>query len=129
MTMIDRRAALTASASIAVAAALPRFASAQQTTVKLGVICPMTGLFAYNGAKLALVIGDSQSEPDAAVAEVDRLSDARVSVFLYSSGITLVASQAASRRSIPFMSDVATSDEVRSDKPRAPWTGRLRETC
>jgi ABC-type branched-subunit amino acid transport system substrate-binding protein len=51
MTKIDRRAAPTASASIAVAAALRRFASAQQTTVKLGVIYPMTGLFAYNGAQ------------------------------------------------------------------------------
>ena len=108
-------------------------------TVKIGMIQPMTGIFAYNGqqsmagaklaadeinarggikslggAKLELVIGDSQSKPEAAVAEVDKLSDQGISCFLggYASGIALTATQASARNKVPFMVDGPVSDQI-----------------
>ena len=110
-------------------------------TVKIGVIFPMTGMFAYNGAqsmagaklaadeinakggikslggaKIELVIGDSQSKPEAAVAEVDKLSEQGVAAFLggYASGIALTATQASARNKVPFMVDGPVSDQVTS---------------
>jgi branched-chain amino acid transport system substrate-binding protein len=110
-------------------------------TVKIGMIQPMTGMFAYNGqqsmagakiaadeinarggikslggAKIELVIGDSQSKPEAAVAEVDKLSEQGISCFLggYASGIALTATQASARNKIPFMVDGPVSDQITS---------------
>jgi branched-chain amino acid transport system substrate-binding protein len=108
-------------------------------TVKIGMIQPMTGIFAYNGeqsmagaklaaeeinarggikslggAKIELVIGDSQSKPEAAVAEVDKLSEQGIACFLggYASGIALTATQASARNKVPFMVDGPVSDQI-----------------
>jgi branched-chain amino acid transport system substrate-binding protein len=108
-------------------------------TVKIGMIQPMTGIFAYNGqqslagaklaadeinarggikslggAKIELVIGDSQSKPEAAVAEVDKLSEQGVACFLggYASGLALTATQASARNKVPFMVDGPVSDQI-----------------
>jgi len=110
-------------------------------TVKIGMIQPMTGMFAYNGqqsmagaklaadevnarggikslggAKIELVIGDSQSKPEAAVAEVDKLSEQGIACFLggYASGIALTATQASARNKVPFLVDSPVSDQVTS---------------
>ena len=114
-------------------------AQTRPPTVKIGLIHPMTGMFAYNGgqsnagvklaadeingrggikslggAKIELVIGDSQSKPEAAVAEVDKLSEQGISCFLggYASGIALTATQAAARHKVPFLSDTAVADQI-----------------
>src|SRR3954467_472886 len=108
-------------------------------TVKIGMIQPMTGIFAYNGqqsmagakiaadeinarggikslggAKIELVIGDSQSKPEAAVAEVDKLSEQGIACFLggYASGLALTATQASARNKVPFMVDGPVSDQI-----------------
>ena len=112
---------------------------ANPKTVKIGMIQPMTGIFAYNGqqsmhgarlaaeeingrggiksmggAKIELVIGDSQSKPEAAVAEVDKLSEQGIACFLggYASGIALTATQASARNKVPFMVDGPVSDQI-----------------
>ncbi len=134
-----RRTFIGATAAAAAAFGVPTLLRAQPKPVRIGLIHPMTGMFAYNGgqalagaklaadeinasggikslggAKLDLVIGDSQSKPEAAVAEVDKLSEAGIACFLggYASGIALTASQAAARHGVPFMSDTPVSDEI-----------------
>ena len=64
------------------------------------------------GAKIELVTGDSQSKPEAAVAEVDKLSEQGIACFLggYASGIALTATQASARNKVPFMVDGPVSD-------------------
>ena len=111
----------------------------QPKTVKIGGIWPMTGILSYSGmqanngarlaadeinaaggikslggAKIEIVIGDSQSKPDAAVAEVDKLTEQGVVSFIGScaSGIALTATQASARNKVPFMVDGATADQV-----------------
>ncbi|MFO1363447.1 MAG: ABC transporter substrate-binding protein [Burkholderiales bacterium] len=135
----SRRNFIAAGAAAAAALGMPALLRAQPKTVKIGLIHPMTGMFAYNGAqafagaklaadeinerggirslggaKIELVVGDSQSKPEAAVAEVDKLSEAGVACFLggYASGIGLTASQAAARQGVPFMSDTPVSDQI-----------------
>ncbi len=134
-----RRSFMGATAAVAASFGMPPLLRAQAKPVRIGVIYPMTGMFAYNGAqclagaklaadeingrggikslggaKLELVIGDSQSKPEAAVSEVDRLSEAGIACFLggYASGIGLTASQASARHGVPFMSDSPVSDEI-----------------
>ena len=115
------------------------FGQASTRTVKIGMIQPMTGMFAYNGAqgmvgakmaadeinaaggirsmggaKIELVIGDSQSKPEAAVSEVDKLSEQGISCFVggYASGLALTATQASARNKVPFLVDGAVSDQI-----------------
>jgi branched-chain amino acid transport system substrate-binding protein len=133
-----RAAAATAAAGIS---GFPGLVLGQSNpkTVKIGMIQPMTGIFAYNGqqsmagaklaaeeinrrggikslggAKIELVIGDSQSKPEAAVAEVDKLSEQGIACFLggYASGIALTATQASARNKVPFMVDGPVSDQI-----------------
>ena len=136
-----RRDVLRGAAALAGVAGFPGLVLGQSNTktVKIGVIFPMTGMFAYNGAqsmagaklaadeinakggikalggaKIELVIGDSQSKPEAAVAEVDKLSEQGVAAFLggYASGIALTATQASARNKVAFMVDGPVSDQI-----------------
>jgi branched-chain amino acid transport system substrate-binding protein len=111
----------------------------QPKTVKIGGIWPMTGILSYSGmqaqngarlaadeinanggikslggAKIELVIGDSQSKPEVAVAEVDKLTEQGIACFLGScaSGIALTATQASARNKVPFMVDGSVSDQI-----------------
>lgn len=108
-------------------------------TVKIGGIWPMTGILSYSGmqaqngariaadeinanggikslggAKIELVVGDSQSKPEVAVAEVDKLTEQGIVCFLGScaSGIALTATQASARNKVPFMVDGSVSDQI-----------------
>ena len=136
-----RRDVLRAAAAVTGLAGFPGLVLGQSNpkTVKIGLIFPMTGMFAYNGqqsmagaklaadeinarggikslggAKIELVIGDSQSKPEAAVAEVDKLSEQGIACFLggYASGIALTATQASARNKVPFMVDGPVSDQI-----------------
>ena len=108
-------------------------------TLKIGGIWPMTGILSYSGmqaqhgariaaeeinarggikslggAKIEIVVGDSQSKPEVAVAEVDKLTEQGVHCFLGScaSGIALTATQASARNKVPFMVDGSVSDQI-----------------
>lgn len=115
------------------------FGQSQPKTVKIGGIWPMTGILSYSGmqaqngariaadeinanggikslggAKIELVVGDSQSKPEVAVAEVDKLTEQGIVCFLGScaSGIALTATQASARNKVPFMVDGSVSDQI-----------------
>ena len=108
-------------------------------TIKIGGIWPMTGILCYSGmqaqngariaaeeinarggikslggAKIEIVVGDSQSKPEVGVAEVDKLTEQGIHCFLGScaSGIALTATQASARNKVPFMVDGSVSDQI-----------------
>src|SRR6267143_7122829 len=95
---LTRRTILTAAAAAAGVAACPAVLRAQAKTIKVGVISPVTGALAevgqdcrlgaqmaaeainaaggirsQGGARLELLLADSQTMPDVARAEADRL--------------------------------------------------------
>ena len=136
-----RRDVLRAATAVAGIAGFPGLVlgQAKPKTVKIGCIWPMTGILSYSGmqaqngariaadeinarggikalggAKIELVVGDSQSKPEAGVAEVDKLTEQGVVCFLGScaSGIALTATQASARNKVPFMVDGPVSDQI-----------------
>lgn len=118
---------------------LPAIARAQDKTVKIGVLEPLTGNLAYNGtqaragaqfaidainaaggiksmggAKLQAVVVDAQSRPDVAAAGVDTLAQAGVVAFIgcQASALGLASSQAAARYNLAQVVDVGTSEQI-----------------
>lgn len=135
--MIDmtRRTLLAAGAVLAA----PSIVRAQNATVKLGILQPVTGALAQDGdlgrlgaqiaideinggggiagmggAKIEMVFGDARSTPDAGVAEVERMQGEGVCAVVggFASPICLAASQAASRYDLPYMVDVGVADSI-----------------
>jgi branched-chain amino acid transport system substrate-binding protein len=134
-----RRDILTAGTAMAMVVGAPAVLRAQAPTVKVGLLFPMTGAFAYNGeqsrkgamlaieeinadggikslggAKLEGIIGDTQSRPEVSVSEVDNLANQGVPIMIgaYSSGLSLTATQAAVRHNIPFIVDCGSADQI-----------------
>jgi branched-chain amino acid transport system substrate-binding protein len=118
---------------------MPTLLRAQEKTIKVGVLEPVTGNLAYNGtqaragaqfaidainaaggiksmggAKLEAVVADAQSRPDVAAAAVDTLAQAGVVAFIgcQASALGLASSQAAARYDLAQVFDVGTSEQV-----------------
>jgi branched-chain amino acid transport system substrate-binding protein len=134
--------------------------SEQATTIKIGALHPVTGdaasggksmrnaltfaidlinkeggIKSLNGAQIELVYGDTQTKPDVGVSEVERLAQKEgvlAIVGAYNSSVTKPATQAAERLGLPFLIDMAASDEIteRGYKwifrlcPKASWYAR-----
>lgn len=109
-------------------------------TVKIGVLVPMTGATAadgdrllrahklaakqineqggiksLNGAKVELVVADTQSKPEVSRSEADRLiSRSKVSALMgaWSSAVTIPALQVAERYRTPFVVTSAVTDSI-----------------
>ncbi len=134
-----RRSVLQAGAAASVTLGLPGLGLAQASSVKIGLVHPVSGGLAFGGAqgrlgcqmaidevnaaggirsmggaKLEALAGDSQSRPEVGVSEVERLHQAGAVCFVgcYSSGIALPATQAAAKYNTPFMIDVGASDLI-----------------
>jgi branched-chain amino acid transport system substrate-binding protein len=137
--LTNRRTILKAGAAAALFGGAPSVLRAQTPTVKIGLLFPMTGAFAYNGdqsrkgamlaideinaaggikslggAKLEGVVADTQSRPEVSVSEVDNLAAQGVPIMIgaYSSGLSLTATQAAVRHNIPFIVDCGSADQI-----------------
>jgi branched-chain amino acid transport system substrate-binding protein len=137
-TKNNRRQFLVNTAALAASAALPLGARAQ-TSIKIGVIHPVTGFLAYSGnlsrlgaqmaiddinraggikslggAKLQGLLGDAQSKPEVGVAEVEKMNEQGVSAIqgAYASAICLATTQAAARHNIPHVVDVGVADQI-----------------
>jgi branched-chain amino acid transport system substrate-binding protein len=139
---VSRRRVLTGGAAFAAAAvASPAFLRAQSAPIKIGVLQPVTGPLAQDGAqgkigadaafklindnggvkslggaKLEMVFGDARSTPDGGTQEVERMASEGVAAIVggFASPICLAATQAASRYDIPYMVDVGVSDQITS---------------
>ena len=135
---LSRRLILQAGAASAAFGA-PGLLLAQPKPIKIGLVHPMSGFVAYNGAqsrlgalmaideinaaggikalggaKLEAVLGDSQSRPEVGVSEVERMHQEGVSAYVgcFVSGIALPATQAAAKYNTPFLIDVGVSDAI-----------------
>ena len=130
--LVPRRAALLGAATLLAAPAV----RAQGGTVKLGILQPVTGALAQDGelgrlgaaaaveeinagggaggARIEPVFGDARSNPEAGVAEVERMAAAGVTAIVggFASPICLAASQAAARYDLPYVVDVGVADTI-----------------
>jgi branched-chain amino acid transport system substrate-binding protein len=112
---------------------------AQTSSVKLGVLHPVSGALSYSGqqgrlgallaieeinaaggikaldgAKIEPMLGDAQSTPEGGNAEVERMNSAGVCAVVggYGSSICLAASQTAARYDLPYIVDVGVVDSI-----------------
>jgi hypothetical protein len=141
---IDRRTFLkvTGAAGIGVAAStfgVPRLLRAAPPTIKIGSVQPATGplsvigvgqrrgnqlavdyinakggIKSMGGAKLELLLGDSESKPEVGRSEADRLikDGAAVMTGPFQSGVALAISTLCEQRQVPFIMDVAALDKI-----------------
>jgi branched-chain amino acid transport system substrate-binding protein len=133
-----RRQFLVNTSALVASAALPLGARAQ-TAIKVGVLHPVTGFLAYSGnlsrlgatmaiedinkaggikslggAQLQALLGDAQSQPQAGVAEIEKMNEAGVSAVVgaYASAICLATTQAAAKYNLPHIVDVGVADQI-----------------
>src|SRR5258706_1995432 len=135
---MNKRRFLVNTSALVASAALPLGVRAQ-TAIKVGVLHPVTGFLAYSGnlsrlgaqmaiddinkaggikalggAKLQALLGDAQSQPQAGVAELEKMNEAGVSAVVgaYASAICLATTQAAAKYNLPHIVDVGVADQI-----------------
>ncbi|MDH7798973.1 MULTISPECIES: ABC transporter substrate-binding protein [unclassified Beijerinckia] len=137
---MTRRHVMAGAAGLGVSAiGMPAVLRAQNQTLKIGILHPVTGGLAYEGeqsrkgallaleeinaaggiksmggAKLEAILADAQSKPEVGAAEVDRLAEAGVLAIQgpYASGIALATTQAAAKHNLPHLVDVGVVDQI-----------------
>ncbi len=137
---VSRRELLAGGAAFAAGAvAMPAYLRAQGAAIKVGILQPVTGALAFDGAqgqmgaeaaikaindkggikslggaKLEMVFGDARSTPEGGTAEVERMAAEGVAAIVggFASPICLAATQAASRYDLAYIVDVGVSDQI-----------------
>lgn len=137
---VGRREFLAGAAALGVGVSgFPAVLRAQQDTVKIGLIHPVSGFISFSGtqaragaqmaidninaaggiksmdgAKLEGVLADSQGKPEVGAQEVTKMVEAGVHGIVagYSSAISLATSQEAAKSNTPHIVDVGVSDEI-----------------
>lgn len=126
-------------------------AEADSSVIKIGSIHPLTGNYAYEaqsiinsqqlaideinaaggiasmgGAKLELVVGDSQASADTGASETERLIAEGCSIVTgtFQSGVTLTCMQKAEQNSVPFF--VTVSNNVAMFENGFEWCFRIQ---
>src|SRR5262249_19404762 len=124
----------------------PSLLRAQAPVVKIGVIHPVTGplaepgqacrlgaqmaaeainaaggVKALGGAKLELLLGDTQSKPDVGRAEAERVVNQGALLLMgsFDSGSTAAMVPVAQQRHVPFMVDIAGADPITANVAKA----------
>jgi len=137
MFPFNRRQFLATTAAAAGTIAMPGVLRAQGAGVKLGILHPVSGALSYSGTqgrlgamlavdeinsaggikglgKIDAVLGDAQSTPDGATAEVEKMNSAGVLGVVggYASALCLALSQATARYNLPYIVDVGVADAI-----------------
>jgi branched-chain amino acid transport system substrate-binding protein len=140
ITGLSRRRVLKGGAAVvAGTVAMPAYLRAQGAAVKIGILQPVTGALAFDGAqgqigavaaikaindkggikslggaRLEMVFGDARSTPEGGTAEVERMAADGVAAIVggFASPICLAATQAASRYDLGYIVDVGVSDQI-----------------
>src|SRR5262249_15907126 len=151
--MITRRTFLGAAAASAAVAAVPTASRAQGKTLKVGVISPVTGALAevgqdcrlgaqmaaeainaaggiksQGGARLELLLADSQTKPDVARAEADRLlsSGAQVLTGGFPSAHVAGIAPLAQQRRVPYIIDISAADAITANVAKSVREGQQK---
>jgi branched-chain amino acid transport system substrate-binding protein len=149
----SRRAFLTASLGGAVVAAAPSSLRAQGKSFKIGVVHPVTGplaepgqacrlgaqlaaeainaaggIKALGGARLELLLGDTQTKPEVGRTEAERVISQGAQMLLgsFDSGSTAAMVPVAQQRRIPFFVDIAAADPITANVAKAVKEGQQK---
>jgi branched-chain amino acid transport system substrate-binding protein len=142
---VHRRTFLKAAGTAAAALGFPVVLRAQTPTFKVGVVHPVTGPLAepgqacrlgaqmaadainaaggiksLNGAKLELIVGDTQTKPDIGRTEAERVMNQGAQMLMgsFDSGSTQAMVPVAQQRRIPFLVDIAAADPITANVVR-----------
>ncbi|MEX0759428.1 MAG: ABC transporter substrate-binding protein, partial [Tistlia sp.] len=155
------RSAVLAVSALAFAATLGQAApAAAQDEVPVGILLPLSGsvapiginnrrghelaveeinadggIKALGGAKLVLIDGDTQGNPNVGISEVEKLARRDVVAIMgaYQSGVTFPTTQMAERLGVPYIDPVAIADSITEGRgfkytfkiaPKASWYAR-----
>jgi len=152
---ISRRALLEISAVAAggVALGFPLPLRAQPKTVKIGAVHPVTGALAeigqacrlgaqmaveavngaggiksMGGAKLELLLGDTENKPDVARAEAERLTNAGAQLLTgaFHSGQSAAMAPVAQQKRVPFLIDISAADAITANIAKSVQDGQQK---
>jgi branched-chain amino acid transport system substrate-binding protein len=152
---VHRRTFLKAAGTAAGAAALgfPAVLRAQTPAFRVGVVHPVTGPLAepgqacrlgaqmaadainaaggiksLNGAKLELIVGDTQTKPDVGRTEAERVINQGAQMLMgsFDSGSTQAMVPVAQQRRIPFLVDIAAADPITANVAKAVKEGQQK---
>jgi branched-chain amino acid transport system substrate-binding protein len=153
--LVGRRSFVTGAGAAAGLSVLgfPAVLRAQPPTVKIGVIHPVTGplaepgqacragaqlgaeeinaaggIKALGGARLELIFGDTQSKPDVARPEAERLVNAGAQLLMgaFSSGDSAAIVPVAQQRQIPFLIDISAADPITANVAKSVKDGQQK---
>ncbi len=154
-TRVHRRTLLRAAGTAAGAAVLgfPAVLRAQASTFKVGVVHPVTGplaepgqacrlgaqmaadainaaggIKALNGAKLELLVGDTQTKPEVGRTEAERVINQGAQMLMgsFDSGSTQAMVPVVQQRRIPFLVDIAAADPITANVAKAVKEGQQK---
>ena len=152
---IHRRTFLGAAGVAAGVATLgaPRLGRAQGPVFKIGVVHPITGPLAepgqacrlgaqmaaeainaaggiksMGGAKLELILGDTQTKPDVGRTEAERVINQGAQLLMgsFDSGSTAAMAPVAQQRRVPFLVDIAAADPITANVAKAVKDGQQK---
>jgi branched-chain amino acid transport system substrate-binding protein len=148
-----RRTFLTTAAAGAAIAGFPLPLRAQAKTVKIGVVHPVTGPLAepgqacragaqmaadtinaaggiksLGGAKLELLLGDTQTKPDVGRTEAERVINQGAQMLMgsFDSGSTAAIVPVAQQRRVPLLVDIAAADPITANVAKAVREGQQK---
>src|SRR5881396_2172621 len=149
----SRRTFLKTAAAGAVIAGVPLPLRAQPRTVKVGAVHCVTGPLAepgqacrlaaqiaadhvnaaggiksMGGAKLDLILGDTQTKADVARAEAERLINAGAQLLMgtFNSGDTAAVVPVAQQRRVPFLVDISAADPITANVAKSVKDGQQK---
>ena len=153
MPRVSRRTFLRATATTVALGAFPRGLRAQPKTVKIAAIHCVTGplaepgqacrlaaqiavdhvnaaggIKAMDGAKLELMLGDTQTKADVARAEAERLVNAGAQILMgtFNSADTNAIVPVAQQRRVPFLVDISAADPITANVAKAVKEGQQK---
>ncbi|HEX3176445.1 MAG TPA: ABC transporter substrate-binding protein [Methylomirabilota bacterium] len=153
MSRVSRRTFITTTAAGVVVVAGPRPLRAQAKTVKIAAIHCVTGALAepgqacrlaaqiavdhvnaaggikaLDGARLELMLGDTQTKADVARAEAERLVNAGAQILMgtFNSADTNAIVPVAQQRRVPFLVDISAADPITANVAKAVKEGQQK---
>ncbi len=148
-----RRTFLKTAAATAAVAGFPQPLRAQGPTFKIGVVHPITGplaepgqacrlgaqmaaeainaaggIKALGGAKLELVLGDTQTKPDVGRVEAERVVNQGAQMLMgsFDSGSTAAMVPVAQQKRVPFLVDIAAADGITANVAKSVKEGQQK---